>query len=88
MGGSIAATEAIDRLASGEGLTILAVIVVVEFLAIVVLYRRNNQLQDKLLGMVTSMGKENSELVTQNNTALGANAEIIRQSVRIMERFK
>ena len=86
MGGTLAAEEVIDRLASGEAITILAVIVVVEFIVLAVLYRRNNQLQDKLLDMATTMGKENSDLVTQNNTALGANAEIMRQAVRMMER--
>ncbi|MFC3169203.1 hypothetical protein [Paracoccus fontiphilus] len=70
----------------GGGLA--AVCIVVQACAIVALYRRNNQLQDKLLDMTQAMGKENSDLVTDNNTALGANAEIMRQVVRVLERFK
>lgn len=77
-------TQIIQEIGGG----LAAVAIVAQAFAIVVLYRRNNQLQDKLLEMTQAMGRENSDLVTQNNTALGANAEIMRQAVRVMESFK
>lgn len=70
----------------GGGLA--AVVIVAQGIAIGILYRRNNQQQDKMLDMALSLGKENSDLVTQNITALGASAEISRQAVRVMEKFK
>jgi hypothetical protein len=48
-------------------------------------YRRNSELQDKLLSMAESMVKESRELLTQTNTTTSANAEIMRRAVLLLE---
>lgn len=64
----------------GGGLA--AVVIVAQAIANVVQYRRNNQLQDKLLDLTHAMGKENRDLLAQTNLAISANAETMREAVR------
>lgn len=59
-----------------------AVVIVGQAIANIVQYRRNNQLQDKLLDLTQTMGKENRDLLSQTNLAISANAETMREAVR------
>lgn len=78
-------TDTIERLASGEAEMILATVIVALCGAVVVLYRQNNKLQDKMLSMVETMGRENRELLSETNTTTHASTEIMRRAVMQLE---
>lgn len=59
-----------------------AVVIVGQAIADIVQYRRNNQLQDKLLDLTQTMGRENRDLLSQTNLSISANAETMREAVR------
>lgn len=61
-------TKAVDRLASGSVMEILALMLVATVGAIIALHRQNNKLKDKLLDVTREMSKELRELTTQMNT--------------------
>lgn len=78
-------TDTIERLASGEAVTILATVIVALAMAVIILYRRNNTLQDKLLAVALEMAEENRALLSQTTVAISANTEVTRQAVRLVE---
>ena len=53
--------------------------------AVVTLYRRNNQLQDKMLDMALAMGRENRDLMTVTNATVSASTQAITEMIRRME---
>ena len=53
--------------------------------AVVTLYRRNNQLQDKMLDMAMTMGRENRDLMTVTNATVSASTTAITEMIRRME---
>lgn len=63
----------------------IAVALVVLGSAVVVLYRRNNVLQDKLLEMAETRAQESRELLTDTNKITGANTEVMRRAVLLLE---
>lgn len=67
----------------GGGLA--GVVIVVSGWANWIQYRRNSDLQDKLLNMAEGMVKESRELLTDTNTTISANTEVTRQAVRLLE---
>lgn len=67
----------------GGGLPAVAIAVL--GMAVIILYRRNNELQDKMLSMVETMGKENRELLSETNAATSASSEIMRRAVMQLE---
>lgn len=67
----------------GGGLA--AVVIFGLALAVVTLYRRNNQLQDKMLEMAMTMGKENRDLLAVTNTTVSASTQTITEAIRRME---
>lgn len=71
-------TEAFDRLATGEAVSILALGCVVFFLTSVALYRRLTQVQDKRIEDMRLMGQELLDSQKQNNIAIGALTEVVR----------
>ncbi|SEN86979.1 hypothetical protein SAMN04489859_10205 [Paracoccus alcaliphilus] len=78
-------SKAVDRLASGNAMEILALMLAFAVGAIIALHRQNNKLQDKLLDVTREMSKELRELTTQTNTVINAYGEAIKQAVRILE---
>ncbi len=67
----------------GGGLA--AVVIVGLGVAVVTLYRRNNQLQDKMLDMALTMGRENRDLMTVTNATVSASTQAITEMIRRME---
>lgn len=67
----------------GGGLA--AVVIVGLSLAVVTLYRRNNQLQDKMLDMALTMSKENRDLLAVTNATVSASTQTITEAIRRME---
>lgn len=53
--------------------------------AVVTLYRRNNQLQDKMLDMAMTMGRENRDLMNVTNATVSASTTAITEMIRRME---
>ncbi len=53
--------------------------------AVIALYRRNNALQDKMLDMALTMGRENRDLLTVTNATVSASTQTITEAVRRME---
>lgn len=66
----------------GGGLA--AVVIVAEAIAIVILYKRNVALVNKLLDLTIKMGGEIRELADQSTRALGTYGETLREAVREM----
>lgn len=52
---------------------------------VVTLYRRNNQLQDKMLDMAMTMGRENRDLMNVTNATVSASTTAITEMIRRME---
>lgn len=67
----------------GGGLA--AVVILALGYAVVTLYRRNNQLQDKMLDMAVTMGRENRDLMTVTNATVSASTTAITEMIRRME---
>lgn len=76
--------NAIDGLASGNALTILATGLVALFLVCVVLFRRLNQVQDQRIEDMREYGDRMHKMQEQANLALGALVEPVREAVREM----
>lgn len=74
--------KAIDNLASGNPMTILAMAVVGLSIVVVVLFRRLNQLHDQRVEDMRLMSAEVRKLLEQTNLALGALTEPVREAVR------
>lgn len=72
----------VDRLATGEAVTILAVVVVAEFLALIVLFRRVNQVQDQRIEDMRVMSGETRSLLEKTNAALSALTDPLEEAVR------
>ena len=53
--------------------------------AVTTLYRRNNQLQDKMLDMALTMGRENRDLLAATNATVSASTQTITEAIRRME---
>lgn len=78
---SLSFAELLREIGGGlPGLAIIALSAVV-----VVLYRRNNELQDKLLDIALTMGKENRELLSVTNATISASTQTITEAIRRME---
>ena len=67
----------------GGGLA--AIVILALTYAVVTLYRRNNQLQDKMLDMAMTMGRENRDLMTVTNATVSASTTAITEMIRRME---
>ena len=67
----------------GGGLA--AVVILALAYAVVTLYRRNNQLQDKMLDMAMTMGRENRDLMNVTNATVSASTTAITEMIRRME---
>ena len=74
--------DAIDRLASGEAVSILATAVVALAITAVVLFRRLSQVQDQRIEDMRIMGQEARQMLDQTNRALGALSEPVQEVVR------
>ncbi|GHG11260.1 hypothetical protein [Paracoccus aerius] len=48
-------------------------------------YRRNSDLQDKMLAMAENSVKESREILTETNKTTSANTEIMRRAVMLLE---
>lgn len=69
--------------AMGGGMS--AAVIVALGIAVIVLYRRNNDLQDRMLSISREMGAENRDLLAETNAATHASAEIMRRAVMQLE---
>ena len=67
----------------GGGLA--AIVIIGLAYAVTTLYRRNNQLQDKMLDMALAMGRENRDLMTVTNATVSASTQAITEMIRRME---
>ena len=67
----------------GGGLA--AIVILALTYAVVTLYRRNNQLLDKMLDMAMTMGRENRDLMTVTNATVSASTTAITEMIRRME---
>ena len=67
----------------GGGLA--AIVIIGLSYAVTTLYRRNNQLQDKMLDMAMTMGRENRDLMTVTNATVSASTTAITEMIRRME---
>lgn len=67
----------------GGGLA--AIVILALTYAVVTLYRRNNQLQDKMLDMAMTMGRETRDLMTVTNATVSASTTAITEMIRRME---
>ena len=81
-------TDTIDRLASGDALMILAVMVVALAIVVVVLYRNNNRMADKNLEMAEKNSELGREMVEDYGKITSANSEILRQAVKTLEEVR
>lgn len=48
-------------------------------------YKRNSELQDKMLAMAETSVKESRDLLTDTNKTTSANTEIMRRAVQLLE---
>lgn len=78
----------IEKLSSGDSNTILAVIVVALAVVIVMLYRRNNELQDKMLEMTRESDNVQRQMLSQYHTAINANTNIVTEAIRRLEAMR
>ena len=69
--------------AIGGGLS--GVVIVVEALVIYALWRRINELSDKLLDMTMEMGKENRDLLVVTNTTMSTAIGTIEAAIRRLD---
>jgi hypothetical protein len=67
----------------GGGLA--GVVIVVQGWANWIQYKRNGELQDKMLEMAQAMVKESRDLVTETNKTNAASTEIMGRAVRLLE---
>lgn len=67
----------------GGGLA--GVVIVVQGWANWIQYKRNGELQDRMLEMAESMVKESRDLITDTNKTTAANTEIMGRAVRLLE---
>ncbi|QBX34578.1 hypothetical protein E4191_07540 [Paracoccus liaowanqingii] len=67
----------------GGGLA--GVVIVVQGWANWIQYKRNGELQDKMLAMAEAMIRESRDLVTDTNKTTSANTEIMGRAVRLLE---
>lgn len=81
-------TDTIGRLASGDALMILAVMVVALAMVVVVLYRQNNRMADKNLEMAEKHSALGRELIEDYGKITSANSEILRQTVKTLEEVR
>lgn len=80
--------SAIDRLASGGPTEILAVIVGALAIIAIILYRRNNELQDKMLEQANERSRVQSEMISQYHTAIHASAQTVTEAIRRLEALR
>jgi len=78
----------IEKLSSGDSNTILAVIVVALAVVIVMLYRRNNELQDKMLEMTRESDNVQRQMLNQYHAAINANTNIVTEAIRRLEAMR
>ena len=71
----------IERLGGG----LAAIVIIGLAYAVATLYRRNNQLQDKMLEMAMTLGKENRDLLAVTNATVSASTQAITEMIRRME---
>lgn len=81
-------TDTIDRLASGDALMILAVMVVALAIVVVVLYRNNNRMADKNLEMAEKNSELGREMVEDYGKITSANSEVLRQVAKTLEEVR
>lgn len=67
----------------GGGLA--GVVIIVQGLFNWIQYKRNGELQDRMLSMAQSMITESRDLVTDTNKTTAANTEIMGRAVRMLE---
>lgn len=48
-------------------------------------YKRNSELQDKMLAMAETSVRESRDLLTETNKATNANSEIMRRAAQLLE---
>lgn len=70
---------AMDRLSSGDALSILSVVVVALAMAVVWLGRRNQTIQENRLDDLREANRQNAELVRETNKALDALTDSLRR---------
>lgn len=70
--------SAIERLSSGDALSILAVVVVAMAASVAWLAKRNQTIQDNRLEDLREANRTNAELVRETNKALDALAHALR----------
>lgn len=81
-------TDTIDRLASGDALMILAVMVVALAIVVVVLYKNNNRMADKNLEMAEKNSELGREMVEDYGKITSANSEVLRQVAKTLEEVR
>ena len=69
--------------AIGGGLS--AVVIVVEAMVIIALWKRVNELSDKLLNTTLEMGKENRDLLVVTNTTMSTATGTIEAAIRRLD---
>ncbi|QIR84996.1 hypothetical protein [Paracoccus sp. AK26] len=67
----------------GGGLS--GVVIVVSGLFNWIQYKRNSELQDKMLAMAETSVRESRDLLTDTNKTTSANTEIMRRAVQLLE---
>ena len=68
-----------DSIAALVASNLSAAVIIALGWANVVQYKRNNQLQDKILGMAEGAGKDTKEILIDTNRITSANTEVIRR---------
>ena len=69
--------------AIGGGLS--AVVIVAEAMVIIALWKRVNELSDKLLNTILEMGKENRDLLVVTNTTMSTATGTIEAAIRRLD---
>lgn len=68
------------------GGTLSSLIIIVQFLVIAVLYRRNNQLQDQVVEIMTEFSKEQRESQALSNKAIHTNTAALEMHTELARR--
>lgn len=76
------ADTALEALASGDVVAVMAVCLIASAIFNMVQYRRNNQLQDKLLDTTVTLTREGHVVVKENSHAMSRLTEVIREGRR------
>lgn len=68
------------------GGTLSSLVIIIQFLVITVLYKRNNQLQDQVVEVMTEFSKEQRETQALSNKAIHTNTAALEMHTELSRR--